>query len=94
MGTGMQSGRFKFSWETANEVQTSVIPVGDIVPKVDLQLGQMQKIVSMEPCGPKNAMCHSMALTMRTLATNCGDPLGRMASRKGCPAPYTSTATP
>ena len=77
VGTALQRKRFDFSIVVGNEVITSVIPAVDIVPKVDKQLGNIQNIISVEKCGPKNALCHSMSLTMKSLAINCGDPFGR-----------------
>lgn len=97
-GTGMQYLRRGFSLETANEaIQAALIPRGDLVPKVDEQLGFQQEFTQLEPCdesvtyatannatqycrspcGGKNAMCHSIAFSMRSVAVVCGDPLGR-----------------
>ena len=78
IGIGLQKKRFNFEWSVADRVITSVVPMSDIVPKIDIQLGSVQNIVSDEPCGTKNALCHSLALTFRSLASSCGDPLGRM----------------
>jgi putative lipase involved disintegration of autophagic bodies len=77
MGTGMQYKRFGFPVRTADMTLLSIVPEHDLVPKVDVQLGMLQQIVSIAPCDFSNMFCHSMGLTMATLATNCGDPLGR-----------------
>lgn len=87
VGTALQRKRYDFSLSTANEVITSIIPAVDIVPKVDKQLGNIQHIISVEKCGPKNALCHSMSLTMKSLALNCGDPFGRSSVKVTEPIP-------
>jgi hypothetical protein len=83
MGTGMQYKRFGFDRGLADRVLASVIPVHDLVPKVDKQLGMLQYVTALDTCDASNFFCHGSGLALRTLATSCGDPLGRVQG--ACP---------
>ena len=76
-GTGFTYKRYDFTKEAADEFQLSIIPEGDLVPKIDEQLGLQQYFVNPEGCTPANAFCHALASTLRVITANCGDKLGR-----------------
>jgi pimeloyl-ACP methyl ester carboxylesterase len=77
IGTGFTYKRYDFTKEAADEFQLSIIPEGDLVPKIDEQLGLQQYFVNPEGCTPANAFCHALASTLRVITANCGDKLGR-----------------
>jgi hypothetical protein len=77
IGTGYTYKRYGFDRAAADKFVLSLIPEGDLVPKIDEQLGLLQFFVPPESCTFSNSFCHGIASTFAAFVRNCGDPLGR-----------------
>jgi hypothetical protein len=77
VGMGLQYKRFDFDLDEAHNRIFNLVPRGDVVPKIDVLLGTTQHFTMLEPCSSSNAFCHSSTLSLKTITTQCGDPLGR-----------------
>jgi len=56
----------------------TIMPDNDIVPRIDLQLGMVQRIA----CHSGLGYCHDLPSTICELLRNCGDPRGRLVHPK------------
>jgi len=78
-GIVYSAARFDISLETAERDIVVVMPDGDLVPRVDRQAGQVQRIACRTKDGSQGspASCHSLQRTTCELLRVCGDYAGR-----------------
>jgi len=74
-GVIFSAARLNVSLETAERDIVVVMPDGDVVPRVDLQAGQVQRIACRDLDGKPSspASCHSLQRTTCELWRVCGD---------------------